>query len=844
MSGMAYVDVVFDASARASPAAGRRKSSIDSRASLPLSRRTFASTSVPPRRARAGFSSTRSSTVRTASRPSRCGAPGRRLASGARSQSPAWPRSPRSAAPSQQVLVEAEARRAPRAGPRLHRCRRRARPAFERRRASPRPRVHDLEATPLAGSPGAGRPTHPRRAVAQVRDHRGDADRPRGLRVASPGGRRRRHRAPRRQPPARHRRRPAHPPRGSAPGFRRASISSPSTTAPSSPTAPSTRCLSRLAEEVAVVVLVVLVFLLHGRSALVPLADAAARPPADVRGDVAAPRPGDDHEPRRDRHRARNGGRRRRRRARGLPPSPRGDRPDARAPRRRRRRSSPPPASFAPAILTSLSITALSFLPVFAFTGETGRLLRPLALTKTLVIASAAIVTLTARPRPARSSARRAASRPELDNPLTRGLVALYRPFVHFALARPRAHAHRRRRWPSCRACRSRRRSAASSCPRIDEGDLLFMPTTLPGVPPEQAAAAARAAGSGHRGVRRGRHRVRQSRARRHGDRSGAVLDGRDDDAAPAALALAERTVARTALVLRAGRRRAWLRRVLGLVWPEESRADTTAELVDRLDRATRLPGWTNAWTRAGARTDGHDVDRRADTGRHPHRRRRAAARSRPSAARCARSRSRVPGTRERGVRVARAARRGSTSSPDADAIARTSVDAGRSCRSTADAARHRRAARRDRARRAPAPRSRSSPTSTSERGPADLSSRDVHRPRRRPATRGSRFRSRCSGAPPSSRGPRWSAPSAASSCAYVYVDLDPGADLAGYVERAQREVDAAIARERAPPAVRASASSGPASTSSSPRARGACAGSPRSSRSRCSASCSSSSAA
>src|SRR5262249_56274626 len=51
--------------------------------------------------------------------------------------------------------------------------------------------------------------------------------------------------------------------------------------------------------------------------------------------------------------------------------------------------------SFAPAILTSLLITALSFLPVFAFTGESGRLLRPLALTKTFVILSAAFVTLT-----------------------------------------------------------------------------------------------------------------------------------------------------------------------------------------------------------------------------------------------------------------------------------------------------------------------------------------------------------------------------------------------------------------------------------------------------------------
>src|SRR5262249_21203700 len=92
--------------------------------------------------------------------------------------------------------------------------------------------------------------------------------------------------------------------------------------------------------------------------------------------------------------------------------------------------------SFAPAILTSLVITALSFLPVFAFTGENGRLLRPLALTKTLVIAASAIVTLTVAPAlRARLVAGRI--RPEFDNPLTRTLVRMYRPFVHFALRRP-----------------------------------------------------------------------------------------------------------------------------------------------------------------------------------------------------------------------------------------------------------------------------------------------------------------------------------------------------------------------------------------------------------------------
>jgi hypothetical protein len=83
-------------------------------------------------------------------------------------------------------------------------------------------------------------------------------------------------------------------------------------------------------------------------------------------------------------------------------------------------------------------------LPVFAFGGETGRLLRPLALTKTLVILLAAAVTLTVAPA-LRDRLLRGRIRPELGNPLTRTLVRAYRPFVHFALRRPSPHAADRR---------------------------------------------------------------------------------------------------------------------------------------------------------------------------------------------------------------------------------------------------------------------------------------------------------------------------------------------------------------------------------------------------------------
>src|SRR5215468_5353913 len=220
--------------------------------------------------------------------------------------------------------------------------------------------------------------------------------------------------------------------------------------------------------------------------------------------------------------------------------------------------------SFAPAILTSLVITALSFLPVFAFTGETGRLLRPLALTKTLVIAASAVVTLTVAPAlRARLVAGRI--RPELANPLTRGLIRLYRPFVHFALRRPGLTlATAVLAVLSCLPIASH--LGGEFLPRVDEGDLLFMPTTLPGVPPDQAVAMLR----------------RQDRAIRQFSEVASVFGkvGRADTATdPAPYSMTETTVR---LLPRDQwpkyRRDRWyssapepVRRVLGLIWPEET---------------------------------------------------------------------------------------------------------------------------------------------------------------------------------------------------------------------------------------------------------------------------------
>jgi Cu(I)/Ag(I) efflux system membrane protein CusA/SilA len=254
--------------------------------------------------------------------------------------------------------------------------------------------------------------------------------------------------------------------------------------------------------------------------------------------------------------------------------------------------------SFAPAILTSLVIAALAFLPVFAFTGESGRLLRPLALAKTLVVASAALVSLTVAPA-LRERLLRGRVTPEFGNPITRALVVAYRPFVHFVLSRPGLTlATAALAVLSCLPIIPR--LGREFLPRIDEGDLLFMPSTRPGIPPDLAA----------------NQLFQQDRALREQREVSAVFGkvGRADTATdPAPYSMAE-----TIVLLRPRAEWPWvptrrwysdwapsgLRHILGRVWPE-ARPETTSELIDKLDRATHLPGWISAWTApARARID------------------------------------------------------------------------------------------------------------------------------------------------------------------------------------------------------------------------------------------------
>ncbi|HUF74876.1 MAG TPA: CusA/CzcA family heavy metal efflux RND transporter [Longimicrobiales bacterium] len=89
-----------------------------------------------------------------------------------------------------------------------------------------------------------------------------------------------------------------------------------------------------------------------------------------------------------------------------------------------------------PALFFSLLIVTFSFLPIFALGAQEGRLFRPLALTKTLAMASSALLAVTLVPV-AMGAFVRGRIRAEATNPLNRWAIRLYRPVIHFVLRRP-----------------------------------------------------------------------------------------------------------------------------------------------------------------------------------------------------------------------------------------------------------------------------------------------------------------------------------------------------------------------------------------------------------------------
>lgn len=133
-----------------------------------------------------------------------------------------------------------------------------------------------------------------------------------------------------------------------------------------------------------------------------------------------------------------------------------------------------------PALFFSLLIITLSFLPIFTLQDQEGRLFRPLALTKTYSMAAAAGLSVTLVPVLITMFVK-GRIRPEQENLVNRFLIGVYRPALGWVLKRPKqvviaaaaAVALTIIPWSML---------GAEFMPPMDEGDILYMPTALPGL--------------------------------------------------------------------------------------------------------------------------------------------------------------------------------------------------------------------------------------------------------------------------------------------------------------------------------------------------------------------------
>ena len=133
-----------------------------------------------------------------------------------------------------------------------------------------------------------------------------------------------------------------------------------------------------------------------------------------------------------------------------------------------------------PALFFSLLIITLSFIPVFALEAQEGRLFSPLAFTKSYAMAASAGLAVTLVPV-LMGYLVRGKIPAEKRNPLNRFLIAVYRPLLDAVLAWPRttllaaALVLASTAWPILNI-------GGEFMPPLDEGDLLYMPSALPGL--------------------------------------------------------------------------------------------------------------------------------------------------------------------------------------------------------------------------------------------------------------------------------------------------------------------------------------------------------------------------
>ena len=139
-----------------------------------------------------------------------------------------------------------------------------------------------------------------------------------------------------------------------------------------------------------------------------------------------------------------------------------------------------------PALFFSLLVITVSFLPIFTLEAEEGRLFGPLAFTKTFAMAAAALLSVTLVPALMVIFVKGRII-PESRNPINRGLIALYRPMIRGVLGAKTLTILAAvavlglSLWPA-------RQLGSEFMPSLDEGTLMYMPTTLPGISVTKAA--------------------------------------------------------------------------------------------------------------------------------------------------------------------------------------------------------------------------------------------------------------------------------------------------------------------------------------------------------------------
>jgi Cu(I)/Ag(I) efflux system membrane protein CusA/SilA len=239
-------------------------------------------------------------------------------------------------------------------------------------------------------------------------------------------------------------------------------------------------------------------------------------------------------------------------------------------------------------IFYSLLLITVSFLPIFTLTGQAGKLFAPLAYTKTLAMFAAAVLSITLAP-PLMIWLLHGRIRTEAQNPVNRVLGAFYRPIAAF-IVRRRVIVTGVAALAMVATIPVFMRLGSEFMPPLDEGSLLVMPTTFPGISIEEAR---RAMNAQHRVIARF-----QEVAAVHG-KAGRAETATD----PAQLDMIESVVTlkpRDDWPLVPTSRwysdwaPEWLKSALRLLWPDQRRR-TLSELSRDLDAALRMPGYQMA---------------------------------------------------------------------------------------------------------------------------------------------------------------------------------------------------------------------------------------------------------